>query len=283
LQIITDERPHPVFCGAIKSWQSPWARFAMVSLLFLGHPAAAWAADWSATELHYQHGSITAPEFAGGASSTTDILTFQHASGWAYGDSFFFIDYLRDSKKDGFNDHDFYGELYVNFSLGKISGKDLGFGPIKDIGLLAGLNAGADANVVKYLPGIRIVWDIPGFAFLNLDVTLFMDASPGAGSGGAPKEKDSWYVDINWAYPFQIGGQGFSIEGHAEYIAGRKNEFGDDVKPWILAQPQLRWDAGGALGAPGRLYVGVEWQYWQNKLGGKKSESAGQALVVWRL
>ena len=43
--------------------------------------ASAAAADWSVTELHYQHGSLAAPAFAGGGTSATDILTLQHASG----------------------------------------------------------------------------------------------------------------------------------------------------------------------------------------------------------
>jgi hypothetical protein len=33
-------------------------------------------------------------------------------------------------------------------------------------------------------------------------------------------------IDVNWAYPIEIGGQKFSIEGHAEYIDSRDNEFG---------------------------------------------------------
>ena len=138
--------------------------------------------------------------------------------------------------------------------------------------------------MLKFLPGIRLSWNIPGFAFLNTDFTAYIDANEGASSGGAPKESDSFMIDVNWAYPFEIGTQKFSIEGHAEYIHRRENEFGGRVHSWILAQPQFRWDIGNALfGNPDKLFVGTEIQYWNNKLGDSATdEFAVQALVVWR-
>jgi len=73
-------------------------------------------------------------------------LTLQHASGWKFGDIFIFIDFLNDSKNDGFNDAEFYGEAYFNFSLSKILDFKTSINPIKDIGLLAGINMGADSG-----------------------------------------------------------------------------------------------------------------------------------------
>ena len=61
------------------------------------------------------------------------------------------------------------------------------------------------------------------------------------------------------------------------------NEFGNHVKSWILAQPQFRLDLGKALaGAAGRLFIGLEYQYWRNKLGTDNDESLPQFLLVWR-
>ena len=64
--------------------------------------AAAWvaparAADWSTTELQFQYGKLD-NAFAPG-SQNTPILTLQHASGWKYGDNFFFV-YLIDQTYD---------------------------------------------------------------------------------------------------------------------------------------------------------------------------------------
>ena len=235
------------------------------------------AAEWSATEAQLQYGRLDNP-FGGGSTDTT-ILTLQHASGWKYGDNFFFVDFINDGLRDGFNDTDVYAEWYPNFSLGKITQCDLSFGPVKDFGLLAGFNYSADANVEKFLPGIRVAWKLPGEAFLNTDITGFQDVGYG---DGAPKEGDSYMVDFNGAFPFSIGEQDFSIEGHIEYIHNRTSEFGN-VKGWILAQPQFRWDLGKTLfNSPKQIFIGIEYQYWRNKLGNEVDESAVQALLVWR-
>ncbi|MDH5542601.1 MAG: nucleoside-binding protein [Nitrospinota bacterium] len=255
-------------------------------LLFIYFPLGiAHAAEWSINELHYQQGALQAPSFTGGKKADTDILTFQHASGWAYGDTFYFIDYLQDNVKDGFNDSDVYGELYINLSMGKVLGQDVSVGPVRDLGIIFGLNAGADANVRKMLPGIRLSWDIPGFAFLNTDITAYIDRNGGVSSGGAPKESDSFMVDLNWAYPFMSFGSSFSIEGHVEYIEARTNEFNDKAESWILGQPQIRYDLGADVnGVRDKLFVGIEWQYWMNKLGDSETdENIAQVLIIWRL
>ena len=156
------------------------------------------AADWSITEAHLSYGKLDIPTFAGGGDSNHFIYTLQHASGWKYGDNFFFVDFL-DAQDPGFQDFDIYGEWYSNFSLGKISGRTVGGGLISDVGLLWGYNWASDADVKKYLPGVRLALDLGGFAFANLDFTAYIDDSEGAGAGGAPREGDSFMINFNFA------------------------------------------------------------------------------------
>lgn len=238
------------------------------------------AAEWAANEVQLQYGNLDNP-FAGTDSPTT-IVTLQHASGWKYGDNFFFIDFIDDSDKDGFNDTDYYGEFYANLSIGKLTGKDISTGALKDAGIILGVNAAGDANTLKYLPGLRLSWDVSGFTFLNTDITAYIDDSDVA---RAIEEEDSFMIDVNFARPFDIGDQSFSFEGHAEYIGARDmaNVPGES-KAWFMAQPQLRWDAGKTLFGKGNtLFLGTEYQYWKNKLGTDDEESVLQALVVGRL
>ena len=84
----------------------------------------------STTEAHFQYGKLKAPTFASGRSSYTRILTFQHASGWEYGENNFFMDVADDGIRDGFNDNDVYLEWFSTLSLGKILGRRVGFGQI---------------------------------------------------------------------------------------------------------------------------------------------------------
>lgn len=246
-----------------------------IALVVVAHAPPLQAAIWSNTEFQIQYGSLDVPSFAGGGSKDTTIFTFQHASGWKYGDNFFFFDVIT-AESGGFNDTDTYGEWYSYFSFRKMAGKEEMKGGLKDVRFIAGFNWDPDADVIKYLPGIGLSWNAKGFAFLNTDITLYIDDSVGiAGGGGAPSEDDTFMVDVNWARPFKDGK--FSIEGHAEYIGSRTNEFGGDVEAWILAQPQFRINLNDYIA------IGVEYQYWMNKLGDKDTdESAVQALLVWK-
>ncbi len=232
------------------------------------------AATWSSTEAHLQYGDLT-NAFTGEDERTT-IITLQHASGWQYGENFFFIDHITTE-----GGSEFYGEWYPFFSAGKLFSSEFG-GPIRDMGFVAGVNAAPDANVIKYLPGLQVNWNIPGFAFFNTLLTAYIDDTQG---DIAPKEDDSFMIDVAWKYPFNIGSQSFSIEGHMEYIDGRDfSDIDGSAESWILAQPQIRWDLGKALwDAPNQLHAGVELQYWRNKLGTQEDENAVQFLVVWGL
>ncbi len=255
---------------------------AILSIAGFSFPKKVNAFDWSTTELHYQFGNLEAP-FRGGRDSETHILTFQHADGWKYGDNFIFVDFLHDSDDDGFNDDDIYGEVYFNFSLSKILDTKIGAGPIKDIGVLAGLNMGLDAEVVKYLPGIRFSWDIEGFAFLNTDIAYYIDDSSGLSSGGVPKEDNSFWIDINYAYPLKIASLSFSIEGHLEYVGERTDETGASVSEWLLGQTQFRYYVSELFGHPKKVFLGIEWQLWINKLGDPETdENVAQVLLGYR-
>ena len=219
--------------------------------IFLVALLATQAAAFSQTEFHLQYGKHKNPFSA--ATQQTFVFTVQQAAGWKLGDSFFFIDYLNDDSRDGFNDRYFYGEWYPTLSFGKLANKELRVGPIRDFALIAGVNVGGDAKVVKYLPGLRASWDLPGFLFLNTDLTAYIDDNTGVDNGGAPKEDNSFIFDVSWALPFNVGNQSLAIVGHAEYLGSHTNELGHNVKEWILAQPQFTWDLGKVIGAPNQL------------------------------
>ena len=252
-------------------------RWAAAATLILAAPIATVAQ----TEFHYQYGKLINP--FSGEQAYTSIVTVQQASSWALGDSFVFVDFLEDGGTDGFNDKNFYGEWYPTLSLGKLSNRVIGGGPVRDVAFIGGINVDGDADVLKYLPGVRLSWDVPGFVFLNTDLTAFIDASSGDARGGAPRTSDSFMFDINWGAAFDIGSQSFWFTGHAEYIGATTNEFGDAVKGWILAQPQLGWDVGkAATGAANHLFLGIEYQYWRNKYGVANDDNIVQLWVMWR-
>jgi nucleoside-specific outer membrane channel protein Tsx len=242
----------------------------------------------STSEIHYQYGNAENP-FSDNDTFTT-VITATNASTWKWGATFFFVDYAKDSLEDdgtNFNDENIYLEAYLNLSLSKLFNQDLSFGAIKDVGLVMGTNYSRDPAVVKYTPGMRLSWDVPGFAFINTDFMAYIDDSAGTkqNTRNAPAEENSWFIDVNYLYPFEVATQKFMVTGHAEFIKGREL---DDIveghkKDWFLAQTQIRWDAGHALfNKVDKFYLGTEWQYWNNKLGSNVDENMAQFLAVFR-
>ena len=81
-------------------------------------------------------------------------FTIENASAWSWGSSYFFIDVLHSDSSDQ-NAWEGYGEWYPSASLGKMTGKDLSLGILKDVSLTTGINAGrksTGANPLVFLP-----------------------------------------------------------------------------------------------------------------------------------
>ncbi|OQW39217.1 MAG: hypothetical protein A4S08_07825 [Proteobacteria bacterium SG_bin4] len=247
--------------------------FLLFGFFLMQFSTKAFSFDWSITELHYQYGRLKQP-FLQQQEADTSVVTFQHINGWRYGNNFLFFDTLMPHQ----GKMDYYGEYYGSLSLSKLSGIDLAIGPIKDFGLLMGVNWAPTPGVLKYLPGLRVSWDFPSFTFLNADITAYIDYSD-----RAVKENNSFMIDINGQYPFKLFKANFSIEGHAEYIGERRNQFGQ-VHAWFFSQIQVRYDIGELLLKQSKkVFIGTEWQYWSHKLGSNVEENVAQALLVWRM
>ena len=218
------------------------------------------------------------------------MLTFQHSSGWKYGENFFFVDHSNygktdvDTQNSTPSDDELYAEYYASFSLKKITGYDFNLGVIDDIGLVAGFNFAPEIDTLYYLPGVRLVFNIPGFDFANLDITARIQNNS---TKFSVKEKDTFMLDFSWAYPFAVAKTRWSVEGHVEYTHAADQSVNgisiEDRKSWLLAQVQLRLDIGHFWGNPSQFFVGMEYQYWRNKLGDPDTdESIPQLLMVWR-
>ena len=84
------------------------------------------------------------------------IVTFENSSGWSWGSSYFFVDILR---SDGSDQHatEVYSEWYPSASLSKLSGNSLSAGPLRDVSVTLGLNAGTKSTGAAPLEDQTIV------------------------------------------------------------------------------------------------------------------------------
>lgn len=248
-----------------------YQRLALSTVLTatLGISYSAQSADWSATNIQILRGSSYALIPTGEESKT--IITFEHANGWKYGDNFFFVDISKPTTKG--TSH--YAEYSPRLSFGKISGKDLSFGIVKDV-LLAGTLELGDGVRAK-LFGIGIDWKLPGFAFTQLNIY----ARESERDFAAIQTDTGGQVTLAWKLPFEIATQKLAFEGFADYAFGEK---GGSIpkEDNLVAAPRLLIDVGNWVGAPGAVQGGVEYQIWRNKFGVKDvDEDAVQAMVKW--
>ncbi|WP_300529845.1 hypothetical protein [Maricaulis sp.] len=193
------------------------------------------------------------------------IITFEHANRWSYGDMFLFADFTFGD--DG--QTAVYGEFTPRLSLARLSGRDPGEGLIRDV-LLAGNYERGEQGLQRYLAGFAVDLNVEGFRFLRTHA-YYRDDPERPGS--------TWQATIVWNRPFEIGGQSFLSEGFAD-IAGAE---GPGVANQLYV-PRFLWDAGAVYDRPGRIFLGVEWQYWNNKFGvDGVTENVAQLQLKWVL
>lgn len=192
------------------------------------------------------------------------IITLEHANSWLYGDNYGFVDFI---KPDG-GDYSYYIELAPRLSIGKMTGSDLSFGPVKDI-LIATTFEKAKDQGPQYLIGLGADFDIPTFKFFKVNGYLH---------DSTEIEGQTWHVTVAWNNQFKMMGMNALAEGFADFQGseGRSEEN-------QLIVPRLLFDVGEKMNiGDNKLWVGVEYQYWHNKFGIEgKTESVPQAQIKW--
>jgi nucleoside-specific outer membrane channel protein Tsx len=213
------------------------------------------AGDW----LQWHDNSLT---YLAGRDYTVNphqqqTLTFEHANGWKYGDTFLFVDVtaFNGEADPGVGGLTWYGEFAPRFSLGKLSGRALVAGPVKDV-LLATAYEFGEGDVESWLVGPGIDLAVPGFDYVQLNVYR---RHPRYGDGDA-----QWQVTPVWAWTVPVGRSDLLVDGFVDWVVD--NDRGRHAH--LHFNPQVKYDLGKAMGWGGKtVYVGVEYDYWKNKFG----------------
>lgn len=214
--------------------------------------------QWQTNSISYLHGN----DYEVG-KKVRSIVTWEHFSGWNYGDLFIFVDVSDPANQQ----QKTYGEIHPRLSFGKISGDPdkFNFGLLKDV-LLAGEFEFGSKKHRAYLYGLGFDFDLPKFKYFS--VNLYMRDQ-------IDYEGRTYQISPYWALPFKVGGAKLSLEGFADFDGGE-----DTRKASALIVPQLMLDVGHFWGEDDKIMVGTEWQYWNNKFGiDGVTESVFQFLV----
>lgn len=213
--------------------------------------------DFSVTGLYGEnYEQVFSPE----EKQTT--VTLEYAAKVKYADVFFFVDRARtdaDTKST-------YFELAPRLSLGEVTGKDLSFGPVKDV-LVATTWEADSSNFDNFLYGIGFSLDIPYTQYANIN---FYKAEN-------ELQKDDYQMTITYAVPFKIGGEEFLADAFLDWSTAE----GSDHKSELNWTSQYKWNVGKHISPDTKLYVGVEHSVWNNKYGSNKDQNDVSALVKY--
>ena len=219
-------------------------------------------ARWSSTNLQYHYGT----EYELGDEERS-LITLEHASGWKYGDNFFFVDITNPDRTGELTQTGFYGEISPRLSFGKMTGKDLSAGIIQDVLITTTAEIGEGFHT--YLYGLAVDLKLPKFNFFQVNWYARNEVSFGTNTGQQ--------ITLAWGMPFSIGKAKFSFEGFFDYAW--------DVGPSednIITQPRLLLDVGSLMDSPGVFQAGIEYQIWRNKFGiDGVDENFPQLMVKW--
>jgi len=187
----------------------------------------------------------------GGTEYEATVFTFENVTAHNWGGTFFFVD-SDQGQDDVAGSNNVYGEFAPNLSISWLTGADMSFGPIKDVSLAAQYEFGGSTQVNNYMGGLGLAWELPGFMYFTTSV-YYVDNE---------QTSDDYQLTVAWGAPFEVGSVLFLIDGYIDWSTAES-----DHKSEFQFVPQIKLDVSNFWGAPGVLYAGVEYQYWNNKYG----------------
>jgi len=242
---------------------------AMAALVCMGQ---AHAVEWSDASIGYRYGSKFQEPF-NGSDISKSIYNFTYVNGYKYGSNFFTVDLLNSDGTDG-HAQEAYVVYRHTLDLGKVTGKDFKFGPVRGLGLTAGFDwntkndTGYASKKQMLVAGPTLMMDVPGF--LNVSLLLLRESNRPIGVTERYTYDTHPMLNLAWGIPI---GQGFSFEGFMNYIASKgTNEFGGPTAPETNIDAAVWYDVGPSIGLGKNSFrLGVGYQYWRNKFGNPSS------------
>jgi nucleoside-specific outer membrane channel protein Tsx len=228
------------------------------------------AAIWNETSVSYLRGNNYEL-----ANRSRTILTFEHASGWEYGDNYMFLDVIDPFVQANENITELYGEWSPRFSMGKIFGFYEKDRFVQDFLISSTLEYGRSGVISRAgLYGIGIDLNIPYFSYFNYNFYIRDDFDV---------EGVSTQSTIVWLVPFEIKKLKFQFRGFADIVHSDEGSGSSKVESYVHTSPQLLLDLGALFNAENKLYGGVEFDYWSKKFGipGGPEEKNPQFMFKW--
>ncbi len=235
-------------------------------------------AVWNDTFVGYRWG--TDFHYPGVPSSVMQNVGYLTTTGgFKYGSYAFNVDYLVSNAANpeaGGPQNGGAQEVYsvgrVEMSAGKILGRYLGFGPIRDYGLTVGYEFGTKNDAYGERARMIVLGPTVEFAiphgFWNLTAGMRTESNHNGITGVDVHFNTAWHIESSWLYPFRVGPVPLVFRGFASVTGPKgKDGFGVETTTEFLTRLALLGDIGSFAGHPRTVYAGVGYEYWYHMYG----------------
>ena len=205
------------------------------------------------------------------------IATLNTAGGFKYGGYIFNADYLVSDKNNleangSEGARDIYTVSRISWSAGKILGRPMGLGVIRDVGLMTGYELNAKND---HFGSAGRIW------MVGPSVEFALPRGFWSVTGGWAKEsnhngiayadvvfKTAWHAESAWLAPLQLGAMPAVFKGFVS-VTGPKGRdgFHAETRTETLMRAALMFDVGALAGHPRTFYAGPGYEYWNNMYG----------------
>ncbi len=210
-----------------------------------------------------------------GYRSDKTTVTIENFAVWELGTVFFYYDItepttddgqIQKGRKDAFSNQ-FFGGISPTFSLSKMTGKQVGYGIIKDVSIRLEMENGSGTgqfNFQNYFYGLQYDVAVPGFDFFSLN-TVIRDNPNNRGVGfqiGA-------FWQMTWDYGRWNRYKFTGFLAASPWDGDQDRTENTDLSPkgqYLTSQPQFLYDLGyGLWGKQNRFEIGFEYAYFLNR------------------
>lgn len=237
------------------------------------------AANWSETSVSFTRGSNFAELF--GSDNNRSEISFEHASGFNYGDNYFWLDVTDSQSGTTATNTELYGEWSPRFSLGKIFGFYNKDRLVQDVLIASTLEFGRDSGVQtrSRLYGIGFDLKLPYFAFFQYNFYIRDNLDK---TGKTFQSTFAYKVPINISEKYII-----TYIAYIDFVHGEEGTDADNTiaESYYHSGQQVVLDIGAIWGKKNVIHAGIEYQYWNRKYGIKSGpvENNLKWLVKWVL
>lgn len=245
----------------------------------LGYGAAGHAVEWSDTSISVKAGDRYAePGIAQPIQKT--VYEFVHINGDKLGKNLVVAQILQSDRTDpaaggtGTGAQEFFGFYRRAFSLSRLTGNTVAFGPVKDVSLVARFDRGPKnisfaAATHKAMAGLGLDWNVPA-GYVESSLYAYHEKGYN-GFVGREITYDTFRADTNWSFPLNPGIP-LRWNGGLAFVGEKgRDGFGNATKPETRLYTELLVEVGEKTG----FLVGMAYEMYRNKYGADKSRIPG--------